>query len=150
MRLTTNCPKGSASTKNLVHLEGTLSSEFFSSTKGVGVLFFLNAWPLFFNFLFFGCEPYKGYCLQKKFKNLPMLYVMGPLTPRVLPYSSCPQNFPGEHVVQPILGRTKHQAKQMVGKKINQDITFLYTDNKVKDMMDHGMDWKIWTYWMVK
>jgi hypothetical protein len=38
----------------------------------------------------------------------------------------------------------------MVGKKINQDITFLYTDNKVKDMMDHGMDWKIWTYWMVK
>ncbi len=94
----------------------------------------------FFNSCFLDVNPIRGISSKKKKINLPMLYVVRPLTPRVLPYSSCPQNFPGEHVVQPILGRTKHQAKQMVGKKINQDITFLYTDNKVKDMMDHGMD----------
>jgi hypothetical protein len=46
---------------------------------------------------------------------------MGPVPPRVLPYSSFLQNFPGEHVVQPILRRTKHQAKQMVAKKVRED-----------------------------
>jgi hypothetical protein len=46
----------------------------------------------------------RGITSKKINFNLPMLYVMEPLTPRVLPYSTFPQNFPGEHVVQPILG----------------------------------------------
>ncbi len=94
--------------------------KIFRPQKG-WVFYFFEMPGLFIKKNLLDVNPVRGVTSQKFSKNLPMLYVMGPLTPRVLPYSSLPQSVPGEHVVQPILGRTKHQAKQMVGKKVRED-----------------------------